>query len=337
MVEIEAEITADIFESFKEEALAGLGAEIEIDGFRKGKAPKEMIESKIPEIVLLEEMANLAIRKSYTGLLMKHEINPIGEPRVQLTKIAKGNPLGFIIATAIMPEVTLPDYKKIASSEEKDAIQEVTDGDVQKEIETIQKMRSPKKMNTEGEETITENEKETAEEPLPELTDEFVKTLGAFENVEDFKIKLKENMRIEREASAREKQRVRIIEKILEETKMEVPEFLISLELDKMLHRMKADIENMGLSFDDYMKHLGKSEEALRKEFETDAEKRVKVELILQEISFKEHIHAKEEEVQKEVEKILEFYKGADPDRTKAYVEMMLINEEVFKFLEGQK
>lgn len=337
MVEIEAEITADIFESFREEALMSLGTDIEIDGFRKGKAPKEMIESKIPEIVLLEEMANLAIRKSYTGLLMKHEINPIGEPQVQLKKIAKSNPLVFTVATAIMPEVTLPDYKKIASGEKKDAVQEVTDEDVRKEIETIQKMRTPKKVNDEGEETPPDTEKEKVEEPLQELTDDFVKTLGAFENVEDFKIKLKENMRLEREASAREKNRLSIIEKIIAETKMEVPEFLISLELDKMLHRIKADIENMGLSFDDYTKHLGKSEEALRKDFEVDAEKRVKVELIIQEISFKEHIHPQEEEVKKEVEKVLEFYKGADPDRTKAYVEMMLINEEVFKFLEEQK
>ena len=113
--------------------------------------------------------------------------------------------------------------------------------------------------------------------------------------------------------------------------------FLIDLELDKMIYRMQGDIANMGLSFDDYLKHLGKNEEVLRKEFEADATKRVKIELVLQEISIKENIHANPEEAEAETKKVLEFYKGADADRARAYVEMMLINEGVFAFLESQK
>ena len=144
-VEFTVELPPEEFETFREQALAELGKDVEIDGFRKGKVPKDVLETRLSDMVVLEEMANHAISMLYPLLLKEHTIDTIGYPAVKITKIGKGSALGFTMRCVVMPELTLPDYKKIASSEEKDTTQEVTNEDVQKEIETIQKMRTPKK------------------------------------------------------------------------------------------------------------------------------------------------------------------------------------------------
>ena len=99
---------------------------------------------------------------------------------------------------------------------------------------------------------------------------------------------------------------------------------------------MESDITQMGLKFEDYLKHLNKTKEDLRKEFRTDALKKAKLGLTLNEIAKIEKIVAKEEEVAKEVANILEHYKDADPERAKLHAENVLTNEKVFQFLESQ-
>jgi len=117
---------------------------------------------------------------------------------------------------------------------------------------------------------------------------------------------------------------------------MELPEILLQIELDKILYRMESDITQMGLKFEDYLKHLNKTKEDLRKEFRNDAEKKAKLALILNEISKVEKIVADEEQVTKEVATILEHYKDADPERARMHAENVLTNEKIFQFLESQ-
>ena len=117
---------------------------------------------------------------------------------------------------------------------------------------------------------------------------------------------------------------------------MDLPEILINVELDKILYRMESDIAQMGLKFEDYLKHLNKTTEDLRKEFRTDAEKKAKFALVLNEIGKKENIKADPEQVANEVAMILEHYKEADPERAQMHAENVLTNEKIFQFLENQ-
>ena len=116
----------------------------------------------------------------------------------------------------------------------------------------------------------------------------------------------------------------------------DVPEILIEVELDKILHRMESDITAMGLKFEDYLKHLSKTKEDLRKEFRNDGEKKAKLGLILNEIAKVEGKTAPPEQVAKEVAQILEHYKDADPERARMHAENVLTNEKIFQFLESQ-
>ena len=343
-IEIEGELAADVFETYFNKALKRLGENVEIDGFRKGKVPENVLLSKIPEAQILAEMAEMALMENYPKIIEDEKIEAISRPEIGITKLARNNPLGFKIKTAVIPEMELPDYKKIAketisdiSVGEKDTT--VKDEEVENTIMDIRKSRAPKvhmaeHVHKEGE-VHTEDEK-MPEPELPEFNDEFVKALGPFENVADFKTKLKDNIKLEKENQLKEKTRLKIVEKIIDETKVDMPEILIEVELDKILYRMESDITQMGLKFEDYLKHINKTIEDIRKEFRGDAEKKAKLALVLNKISKEENISADKEQVAKEVAMILEHYKDADPERAELHAENVLTNEKVFQFLENQ-
>ena len=113
-VEIKGEIEASVFEQARPEAIKHLSEKVNIDGFRKGHVPENVLEKHVGEIAILEEMAHITISKNYGKILLENKIDAIGYPNIQITKLAKGNPLGFTITVAVVPEMTLPDYKKIA-------------------------------------------------------------------------------------------------------------------------------------------------------------------------------------------------------------------------------
>lgn len=336
-VEIEGELSADKFESYFGTALKMLGENLKVDGFRKGKIPEAIMLKHIPEIQILEKMAELALNEHYPKIIEVEKLDVIARPEISITKLARKNPLEFKIKTAVLPEIKVADYKNIAKSilradlkDSKSSDLEVTDEDIENTIMDIRKSRAPKKHVTEGE--IPE---ETTEE-LPELNDEFVKGLGPFENVTDFKNKLKINLKLEKENQQKEKTRLKIIEKIIEDSSLDVPEILIDMEVNKILYKMESDITQMGLKFEDYLKHLNKTKEDLRKEFRGDGEKKAKFGLILNEIAKIEKIVADQAQVEKEVAQILSYYKDADPERARMHAENVLTNEKIFQFLESQ-
>lgn len=329
-VEITAEIDAVSFAGYEAKALKHLGEHAEMPGFRKGHVPEGILAKNIPEIRILEEMAELAVADAYGTILEKEKIDAIGRPEIMLTKLAKGNPLSFKIITAVIPEVILPDYKTIAKNSPKQEAVAVTDEDVEKTIAEVRKMRAKKESADEP------SQEEPKDEELPALDDAFVKTLGSFNDVEDFKNKIRENMRLEKEHQVKEKRRLAIIEALIDKSKIDVPETLANAEVDKMLHRLKADVENIGFAFDAYLKQMQKTEEDIRKEWLPEAEKRAKLQLIVQKIAETEKIVPEQADVEKELAHLLEHYKDADPMRARMYIESTLTTEKVFRFLEEQ-
>lgn len=339
LVEIEGEIEADIFESFYDQALKNIGEHVEFDGFRKGKVPEHILTSKIPESTILEEMAQLAISDEYPKILSEIQLDVISQPNLNITKLARKNPLGFKITATVMPEVELGDYKKTSKevNNEKEEEIKITDEEIENTILDIRRSRAPKVDMTKMTEEDIKKIEENKDANLPEFNDEFVRALGPFENTQDFKEKLKENLKLEKTNQAIEKKRLKIVEKILEDTKVEVPEVLTNMEVNKILARMESDIASMGMQFEEYLKHLNKTREDLFKEFTPDGEKKAKLGLILNKIAKVESIVADAEEVEKEVEHIMEHYTGADKDQVRIYAENILTNEKIFKFLEDLK
>ena len=340
-VEITGELDADVFEAYYSKALKKIGENVKLDGFRDGKVPESVLVSKVPEIAILEEMAQMALNEHYPKILEAEKIDAISRPEISITKLARNNPLGFKIKTAVLPAIKLPDYKKlakkiVADTTDSEKNTEVTDEDLENTIMDIRKARAPKINMKDVPDKAEGADGKLPEPELPEFTEEFVKGLGPFESIEDFKTKLRENLKVEKTNTLKEKTRIKIIEKIIDESEVELPDILVEVELDNILHKMESDITQMGLKFDDYLKHLNKTREDLRKEFRTDGEKKAKLALILNEIAKVEKIVASAEAVSNEVAHILEHYKEADPERARMHAENVLTNEMIFNMLENQ-
>lgn len=344
-VEILGVLPWEDFAKHEDKALEKIGERLELPGFRKGKAPANVVRESASEMMILEEMAEQALHDAYPKILEDHKIDAIGRPQIMITKIAKGSDLEFKIITATLPEMKLPDYKKLSSEIVKKnpvKVDSIDESEVEKAILELRKMRAEqaKGSSHEGHEKMTEEEHAKAhdipESDYPVFDDAFVKTFGNFESTEVFKEKIRNNLKMEKETVEKDKLRLAIVEELLKETSGDIPEILIQSETDKILYKLEADITNMGFKFDDYLIQIKKTEEDLRKEWRADAEKRAKLQLVIHTISDKENLKPTEEEIEKEVTNIVTMYKDADPIRARAYVENMMENEKVFQFLESQ-
>jgi FKBP-type peptidyl-prolyl cis-trans isomerase (trigger factor) len=335
-VAIEVVIPADVFEAYRPKALKHAGEHAHVDGFRKGKVPAHLLEKELNPMAILEEMADLAINEHFPKILKDEKIDAIGRPAMTLTKLAKGNDLEFTATVAVLPEVKLPDYKKIAAKENKD-IKEVTvtEEELESAIKELKKTREHNRIHQSGEEH--NHEEFEKQEFDATLDDEYVKKLGAFDSVDAFKEKFRENIKGEKVAREAEKRRVATLEKISEGTTIEIPDLLIENEAENLINRLKADIAQAGIEFEEYLKHIKKSESDMRKDLMPDAEKRAKAELVMMEIAKAEKLEPKAEEVEAETKRLIQTYQDADPLRARMYVAHMMLNEEIFKFLEGQK
>ncbi len=318
-IDMVVEIPAEFIATFHEKALAQFIAEAEIDGFRKGKAPASIVKAKVGDFRLFEEAAQRAIQNVIPLILLEEKIDAITMPHVHLNKIAINQPVEFRMHFFVMPEIELADYKKIATSIKKE------DSKLKKEevdgyIEQILASRASKN--------------EAGEEIKPELTDDFVKTLGDFKDVEDFKSKLTENMQKDKDIQANQKKRLSIMEEIIAQTKIKMPEVLVEEEQQKMLEEFRGRVESMKMNFEEYLTTIKKTEDELKSEWKDDATKRAKMNLILPNIASKEDIKPDTKDIDHELSHLKAQYPDIDEQRARVYIAGVLTNEKVFQFLE---
>lgn len=317
--ELVIEVAAEFVASFTEKALNEFVKEAEIEGFRKGKAPVSVVKERVGEFKLFEEATQRAIQEIIPTILLEEKLDAITMPHVHLTKITLGSPIEFMMHFYVMPEVELADYKKIAKDTVKEAVG-LKDEEVEGYIEQILSARATKN--------------EAGESVKPELTDDFVKGLGDFKDVADFKAKLTENMKAEREVQASQKRRLSIIEEIVKETKIKLPEVLVEEEQHKMFDEFKGRVESMKMNFDEYLGSIKKTEDELKAEWKEDAVKRAKMNVILPQIANKESIKPDTKDIDTEIENLKKAYADLDENRARVYVAGVLTNEKVFQYLE---
>jgi len=179
------------------------------------------------------------------------------------------------------------------------------------------------------------------EPQVPELNDEFAKKVGNFENLAKLKETLADNLALEKEHKEKDVWRAKILESIAKKSTMELPEVLVKTELDRMIEEFKSNVSQMGLDFGEYLKKLKKTEDELKKEWETKAEERSRAGLVLSEIAKREKIAVADEEIEGEITKMIKHYPDwetvkaqIDMEQLKEYAKGRLKNEKVFEWLE---
>lgn len=150
-IEISVEIPFSEFEPHVKRAASLIAEEVNIEGFRKGKAPYDIVKKSVGESAIYERAADLAVRKTYTNLIETllttppegiKEFTPIGNPDITVTKLAPGNELTYKIKIAVMPQVTLPDYRAMAVRTQKEKKEiDVSEEEIQKTLEWIRESR----------------------------------------------------------------------------------------------------------------------------------------------------------------------------------------------------
>lgn len=167
-----------------------------------------------------------------------------------------------------------------------------------------------------------EVEVKRAEEPiLPALDEAFIAdVMGQKKSVAEFQEAIKIDMHRKKEADARKNRENALLEKLLKEAKFDVPPLLIDEEIDYMIQDLKGELEGRKLNFESYLEKLKKENRDLRKEYEKEAEKRIRIRLILNYIFRTLSIDVSDEEMQTAEQKLLE--RTPEQDRSKLLHEM---------------
>jgi len=322
--EIEVEVSAEALSQYRSATLKKIVAETELPGFRKGKAPEAKVLADVGESSVLEQAANDIVNEVVFSVLAERQLRFIGQPSISVTKLASGNPFQFKMTVSLVPEVILPDYKKIAATinGKKEPEPEVAEREMEEALAHIKKIF-----------TAQGKKEDTKDTPPFELTDETVKQFGGFETVAAFKEKLKVDLLADKKVRAKEKRLLEIIEGIVADAKADVPEALVEHELDRIESEFMNEVGRMGMKPEDYLEKIKKTREELRKEWHDNALKRAKFELIIPRIAKAENLSVAPEDVDRESKHLREHHKDIDEGAARLYTERFLIHQKVLEFL----
>jgi trigger factor len=418
-IQIKITVAWDNWKKFIDEAVKLFAKEVKVQGFRDGKAPRNLIEQKVGKHAILEEAANLAIKKTYEEVVKEKKLDVIGAPKAKLVTLEEDQDLVYEIVTAVVPVAEIGAWQdKVKKTNAKFAKEEikVEDAEIDKEIEQIANGRVqlvdvdreaknddnvmidfevkrggvPIEHGTSknhplvlgrgvfipgfeenvvgmkaGEEKEFElnfpedyHDKEIAGKPAtfsvkvnlvqerktPEVSDEFARSLGKFADLAELKKNVEDGMLEEKQRETKEKRRAEMVEILIDAVKVELPEVLVHEELHKMLGEFDMQLQGMGMNLDVYLEQIKKTKDDLETEWHTQAERRVKAALALEEVAKKEEIQVSNEEVEAEMNKTLQQYKGIkdvekniDLGRLYNYLRGTLQNEKVFELMENLK
>lgn len=146
-IELVVELSFDEFKPFIERGAEVVSKEVKVEGFRPGKVPFEVLKQKIGEMTILEEAARIAISKTIDKAIKDNvEKQVVGQPKVDITKMAPDNPLEYKVVLAILPETKLGEYKDLKIKQKKT---EIGDKEVEKMITDLREMRAKEVASTE--------------------------------------------------------------------------------------------------------------------------------------------------------------------------------------------
>jgi len=240
-IELTITILSSDFKKTVESVMTAVVNNAEIQGFRKGKAPRNLVEKNIDRSKVYQEALQQILPKAYYDAIKEHNINPIVDPRIELvspeklTEIDEDKNLVIKARTAVKPEVKLKNYK-----------------------DEIKKLKAKSSIWVPG------------------------------KNQPDKKEEEKEGPRLEE-----------IINVILENTEVELPNLLIEYEANKLLSQTLDEIKKLGLTLDQYLASTKKTTELLRSDAEEKARRDLKLEFVLDAIAKEEKIIVSEEEIEK--------------------------------------
>ncbi|MDR1619193.1 MAG: trigger factor [Clostridiales bacterium] len=370
-IKMTVEINAASFDEALQNAYIKTRSKYNVPGFRKGKAPKKMIETMYGEGVLYEDAFELVYGEAYNAAIDECKLEPIERPSIDIEKIGAGEGVIFSAEFGVKPEVVLGKYKgievvrrtytvedaevdrlieqereKIARYVEMD--RPVENGDrvlldysgsidgVQFDGGTAKEQELEIGSNTfmpgfeeqligmqKGEEkdiSVNFPEEYHAEDlrgkaavfavkingvqvkELPELDDEFAKDISEFDTLEELKNDKRVTLQRHAGDMAKNEMEEEAIAIATGNAIFDVPEAMVSRQMDILLRNMAYRLSMSGISMENYSRYTGSSVQDIREKYRDEAQKRVRISLVLEAIVKAEGLEATEEETDREIE-----------------------------------
>lgn len=137
-IELTIEVSLDEMKPHLEKAAAKISQNTKLPGFRPGKAPYDLVKNKFGEMTIYQEALDMIVSQTYYQAVTENKLESVGQPKINIEKIAPGNPLVYKAIVSLIPKVELGDWKSLSIQRKKiEASQE----DVNKTLEQLQNMQ----------------------------------------------------------------------------------------------------------------------------------------------------------------------------------------------------
>ena len=154
---------------------------------------------------------------------------------------------------------------------------------------------------------------------LPELNDEFVQDVSEFDTVAEYREDVKKKLQERKDNAAKGTKEDEAIQKIIDKSKMEIPEAMIDMQAQSMIDEFAQRIAAQGMSFDQYLQFSGMTIDKLKEQVRPEALQRIQSSLVLEQIAKEENIVASDDDVDAEIEKMASMY-GMKAEDLKNYM-----------------
>ena len=380
MAKLTIEVSAEELEKAIETAYQKNKSKISIPGFRKGKAPRKMIEQMYGKEVFYEDAANALIPEAYDKAMDECTEDIVSSPKIDVVQLEAGKPFIFTAEVALKPEVTLGKYKGV-KVDKMDV--EVTDAEIDAEIDKEREKNSrtvdvTDRAVKEGDTAVIDFEgfvdgvafeggkgedypltigshtfipgfeealvgaeigvetdvnvtfpeeyqaeelagkaavfkctvKKIQEKQLPELDDDFVSEVSEeADTVEQYKEEVKKTIADRKAAAAKSAKEQAVIEAIIADSKMDIPEPMIATQARQMVQDFAQRVQSQGLTMEQYMQFTGTNVQMLLEQVKPQAVTKIQSRLVLEAIVKAEGIEATEEEFQSDIKEMADMYK----------------------------
>ena len=366
------------FESAVNKAYNKTKSKYNLPGFRKGKAPRVVIESQYGKGVFYNDAIEILFPEVYPQAIKELNIDPVDSPNLDVEEISKDNGLVMVLNVEVKPEFELGNYKGIEVTKvENNVTEDEVDLKLKEMLDRNSRLVSVEDKALESGDTAVidfegfdngvafeggkgENYnlvigsntfipgfedqligKKAGEElkvevnfpeeyhvealagkpvvfevkindvkvkEVPELDDEFAKDASEFDTLAELRADIKAKLQEEAKKAAEVELKNTIVEKVAENTEIDVPESMINNQINNMLNDLNYQLQYQGLSLQHLLEMTGRTMEQLREERREDAKKLVKSSLVLEAIADAEKIEVSDEEFNQELEKMASAY-----------------------------
>lgn len=397
---LEIEVPPADVEKALDRAYRRLARTVVIPGFRKGKAPRPLIERRLGKKALYDEALEELLSTAYSRAIQDTGIEPIDQPEISDIKLSEGEPLQFKVVVTVKPDVTLGDYRSIKV--ERPEVN-VSDDDVEKVLADLrnqhaqlvpvdeeQKAQAGLVVNIDFSGTINgepfeggsaenylvelgtsqllkefedqiigmaigETRKFTITYPddfinsklagktaefqvhlkglkrkeLPELDDDFARTVGSFANLEELRKDIKNRLSQRAVEEAENRLRQEVVDAVVEGATVDIPEVLVRRRIDQLVDDFSQRLQAAGgPKLEEYLQSEGQTIEQFREQFVERAQRDVKTALVLEAVARAENIEPDENDLGAEAVRLAEAY-GQDVPTIKKLMDQPSIRGDI--------